>query len=254
MIRTRVIPCLLLKNRGLVKTISFADPKYIGDPINAVRIFNEMEVDELILLDIEASRTGRAPDFELVQDIISEAFMPIAYGGGVRSAEEAQHLVSLGVEKVVINSGAIKNPGLVKEISDRLGSSSTVIALDVKKDWLGRYLLYDASSGTVTDKDPFAYVRQAVAAGAGEIFINDVAREGTGKGYDLNLIKMIAPSISVPLIVCGGAGTLDHFREAADAGASAVAAGSMFVYMGKHRAVMINYPAQRTLEGIFKHG
>lgn len=254
MIRTRVIPCLLLKNRGLVKTVSFSDPKYIGDPINAVRIFNEMEVDELILLDIEASRTGRAPDFELVQDIISEAFMPIAYGGGIRSAEEAQHLVNLGVEKVVINSGALQNPGLIKEISERLGSSSTVVALDVKKDWLGRHRMYDASSGTVMDSEPVAYVRTAIAAGAGEIFINDVVRDGTGNGYDLNLIRAIAPVISVPLITCGGAGTLDHFREAADAGASAVAAGSMFVYVGKHRAVMINYPAQRTLEGIFKHG
>ena len=254
MIRTRVIPCLLLKNRGLVKTVAFADPKYVGDPINAVRIFNEMEVDELILLDIEASRIGRPPDFELVQDIISEAFMPIAYGGGVRSAKEAQHLVNLGVEKVVINSGAIKNQGLVNEISGQLGSSSTVVALDVKKDWLGRHRMYDASSGTVTDKDPFAHIREVVADGAGEIFINDVARDGTGKGYDLNLIKMIAPTISVPLITCGGAGTLDHFREAAEAGASGVAAGSMFVYMGRHRAVMINYPAQRTLEGIFKDG
>jgi cyclase len=254
MFRTRVIPCLLLKNRGLVKTISFTHPRYIGDPINAVRIFNEMEVDELILLDIEASRKGTPPDFELVQDIISEAFMPIAYGGGIRRVDEAQRLVSLGVEKVVVNSGVLNNPGLVKEISGLLGSSSTVVAIDVKKDWLGRYKVYDAPSGKVTDKDLLIYIHETIAAGAGEIFINDVAKEGTGKGYDLNLIRMIAPEITVPLIACGGAGTLEHFREASDAGASAVAAGSMFVYVGKHRAVMINYPAQRTLEGIFKHG
>jgi cyclase len=254
MLRTRVIPCLLLKNRGLVKTVSFANPKYIGDPINAVRIFNEMEVDELILLDIEASRKGTVPDFELVQDIISEAFMPIAYGGGIRKADEAQRLVSLGVEKVVINSGALKKPGLVKEISGRLGASSTVVAVDIKKDWLGRYRVYDAPSGKVTDKEPAAYIREAVTAGAGEIFINDVVREGTGKGYDLDLISTVSSDISVPLIACGGAGMPEHFREAADAGASGVAAGSMFVYVGKHRAVMINYPQQSTLEGIFKHG
>jgi len=254
MLRTRVIPCLLLKNRGLVKTISFADPKYVGDPINAVRIFNEMEVDELILLDIEASKNGTPPDFELVQDIISEAFMPIAYGGGIRRAEEAQRLVSLGVEKVVVNSAALRNRSLVHEISEKLGASSTVVAVDVKKDWLGRYRVYDAPAGKTTDQDPLTYIREAITGGAGEIFVNDVAREGTGKGYDIDLIRTLAPEISVPLIVCGGAGMLEHFRKAADAGASAVAAGSMFVYMGRHRAVMINYPPQRTLEGIFKNG
>lgn len=254
MLRTRVIPCLLLKNRGLVKTVSFADPRYIGDPINAVRIFNEMEVDELLLLDIEASRKGKEPDFEFVQDIISEAFMPIAYGGGIRKVEQAQRLVILGVEKVVINSGALQNFNLVRDIVEQLGSSSTVVAVDVKKDWLGRYRVFDTPRGKVTDRDPLEYIHGAVTAGAGEIFINDVAREGTGKGYDLNLLGMITSATSVPVIACGGAGTLEHFREAADAGASAVAAGSMFVYMGKHRAVMINYPEQRILEGIFKHG
>jgi cyclase len=249
-----VIPCLLLKNRGLVKTVSFADPKYIGDPINAVRIFNEKEVDELILLDIEASRKGDEPDYELVRDIISEAFMPIAYGGGIRHVKDARQLVSMGVEKVVVNTAALKDLNLVRRIVEHLGSSSTVVAVDIRKDWLGRYRVFDASSGKVTDRDPLAYIRETVAAGAGEIFINDVAREGTGIGYDLNLVRMIALEISVPLIACGGAGTLEHFREAADVGASAVAAGSMFVYVGKHRAVMINYPQQSTLEGIFKHG
>jgi cyclase len=253
MLRTRVIPCLLLKNKGLVKTISFADPKYVGDPINAVRIFNEMEVDELILLDIEASRLGKEPDFEIIKNIISEAFMPIAYGGGVRNVEHAQRLVSLGVEKVVVNTAALQSLDLVHAIVERLGSSSTVVAVDVKKDWMGRYRVFDAATARITDRDPLAHIQQSVDAGAGEIFINDVARDGTGKGYDLNLLHMITPNVSVPVIACGGAGNLEHFREAVEAGASAVAAGSMFVYVGKHRAVMINYPQQRILEGIFKH-
>lgn len=252
-LRTRVIPCLLLKNHGLVKTVSFADPKYVGDPINAVRIFNEMEVDELILLDIEASRQGKEPDYDMLKNIISEAFMPIAYGGGVHKVEHAQRLVSLGVEKVVVNTAALKSLDLVRAIVERLGSSSTVVAVDVKKDWLGRYRVFNAASGKSTDLDPLVHIQQAVAAGAGEIFINDVARDGTGKGYDLNLLHTVTSTVSVPVIACGGAGTLDHFREAVTAGASAVAAGSMFVYVGKHRAVMINYPQQCILEGIFKH-
>jgi imidazole glycerol-phosphate synthase subunit HisF len=253
MLRTRVIPCLLLKNNGLVKTVSFADPKYVGDPINAVRIFNEMEVDELILLDIEASRQGKEPDYEIIKNIISEAFMPVTYGGGVRNVEQAQHLVSLGVEKVAVNTAALQSLDLVRDIVEQLGSSSTVVAVDVKKDWMGRYRVFDAKTGKITDRDPLTHIRQSVDAGAGEIFLNDVARDGTGKGYDLDLLRMITPNVSVPVISCGGAGNLEHFREAVDAGASAVAAGSMFVYVGKHRAVMINYPQQRILEGIFKH-
>jgi cyclase len=242
-----------LKNGGLVKTISFADPKYVGDPINAVKIFNEKEVDELILLDIGSSRQGREPEYARIQDIVSEAFMPIAYGGGVTSVEQAQRLISLGVEKVVVNTAALESLELVRSMAERLGSSSTVVAVDIQKDWLGRYRPFSAATGKTISRDPIEYIQQAVEAGAGEIFINDVARDGTGKGYDLELVKRITASVSVPVIVCGGASTLEHLREAVKAGASAVAAGSMFVYMGKHRAVMINYPQRDVLERVFWH-
>ncbi|GAA5262958.1 AglZ/HisF2 family acetamidino modification protein [Methanocalculus sp. MC3] len=252
MLQVRVIPCLLLKNGGLVKTIGFADPKYVGDPINAMRIFNEKEVDELILLDIDASRQGREPEYARIQEIVSEAFMPIAYGGGVTTVEQAQRLISLGVEKVVVNTAALKNLELVRSMADRLGSSSTVVAVDIQKDWLGRYRSFSAVTSKANSRDPIEYVQQAVEAGAGEIFINDVARDGTGKGYDLNLVKRICSSVDVPVTICGGAGTLEHLRAGASAGASAVAAGSMFVYMGKHRAVLLNYPKQNELCKIFE--
>jgi len=252
MLHIRVIPCLLQKNGGLVKTIRFANPKYIGDPINAVRIFNEKEVDELILLDIEASRSGSQPNFERIQDIVSEAFMPVAYGGGVTEVEQAQRLVSLGVEKVVVNTAALQSLNVVREIADHLGSSSTVVAVDVKKNWRGRYRLFCSATGREIQMDPVEHIKRAVAAGAGEIFVNDALRDGTGSGYDLGLVRRVTANVDVPVIACGGAGKLEHLQEAVVAGASAVAAGSMFVYVGKHRAVMINYPRQDHLRNIFK--
>lgn len=252
MLRPRVIPCLLLKDGGLVKTRSFAAPSYVGDPINAVRIFNEKEVDELILLDIQASRNGRMPDFALIREIVNEAFMPVGYGGGVTSAEQAVSLINLGVEKIVVNKAALGGTRLLSEMADRLGSQAVVAAVDVKRDWLGRYRVYDATLGKSIDLDAVEHVTAAVKAGAGEIFINDVQRDGTGKGYDLELVRRVAREVGVPVIVCGGAGTVAHMREAIVAGASAVAAGSMFVYLGKHRAVMINYPASQVLQEAFK--
>lgn len=252
MVQPRVIPCLLLRRGGLVKTIGFDNPKYVGDPINAVRIFNEKEVDELVLLDIEASRTGAEPDYEQIREIASEAFMPIAYGGGVRSVEQAQRLVSLGIEKVVVNTAALESPDLLRAMADRLGSSSVVLASDAKKDWRGRYRAYNPGKRQLTGTDLMEHLRMGVGAGAGEVFLNDVARDGTGKGYDLDLVAAVAHGLEVPVIACGGAGTLEHFAQAIRAGASAVAAGSMFVYMGKHRAVMINYPDAKILKEMFK--
>jgi imidazole glycerol-phosphate synthase subunit HisF len=253
MLRARVIPCLLLKSGGLVKTVGFASPKYVGDPINAVRIFNEKEVDELLLLDIDAAKQGSAPNFEQIEDIVSEAFMPIACGGGVRTIEQARRLVNLGVEKIVVNTATLHGFDLVLEMADCLGSQSVVVAVDVKKDLLGRYRVFSAASGKTLGKEPLQHVQQAVSAGAGEIFINDVVRDGTGKGYDLDLLHKITESVNVPVIACGGAGTLTHFQEAVSAGASAVAAGSMFVYVGKHRAVMINYPQYKVLQELFQN-
>jgi cyclase len=251
-LRRRVIPCLLLKGGGLVKTVGFKAPGYVGDPINAVRIFNEKEVDELVLLDIEASRLRREPDYERVREIVSEAFMPIAYGGGVRTVEQGARLVALGVEKIVVNSAALEGYELVRGLAARLGSQGVVVAVDVHKDWLGRYRVYSAAAQSNTDKDLLEHVRQAVAAGAGEIFVNDVLRDGGGEGYDLDMIRAVVGSVRVPVIACGGAGSLEHLRQAVGAGAAAVAAGSLFVYMGRHRAVMINYPAQPVLRDLFK--
>ena len=251
MAQPRVIPCLLLRRGGLVKTIGFSDPAYVGDPINAVRIFNEKEVDELVLLDIEASRTGAEPRYDEIQEIVSEAFMPIAYGGGVRNIEQARRLVALGVEKIVVNSAALHEPQLIRALAERLGSSSTVVSINVKKDWRGRFRVYDSARSETTKHDLLEHARRCVAEGAGELFLNDVARDGTGKGYDLELIQRVVQAVDVPVIACGGAGTLDHFTEAVAAGASAVAAGSMFVYMGRHRAVMINYPGEKVLREMF---
>ncbi|MDP2318091.1 MAG: AglZ/HisF2 family acetamidino modification protein [Acidobacteriota bacterium] len=251
MLRTRVIPCLLLRRGGLVKTVKFADAKYVGDPINAVRIFNDKEVDELILLDIDATREKREPDYDRIQDMVSEAFMPVAYGGGVRTVEHASRIISLGVEKVVVNHGAQSDLDLVSRMAARLGSSSTVVAVDVKRDWLGRRRVYDHAAGKVTSLDPVSHLLAAVSAGAGEVFLNDVDRDGTGKGFDLEMIREIAGKVRVPVIACGGAGAIPDLRAAADAGASAVAAGSLFVYVGRHRAVMINYPPYRTLVELF---
>jgi imidazole glycerol-phosphate synthase subunit HisF len=251
---TRVIPCLLLKGAGLVKTIRFEDPKYVGDPINAVKIFNEKEVDELIFLDITATREGKGPAFATIEDITSECFMPVAYGGGVATVEQAQRIVSMGVEKIVLNSAALHAPEVVANVSRRIGASSTVVAIDVKKDLLGRYHVYDAARRKTTDRGPVEHAQQMAAAGAGEIFVNDVNRDGTLAGFDLTLVRTMTSAVDVPVIVCGGAGGLDDLRRASAAGASAVAAGSLFVYMGKHRAVMISYPPYAVLQDLFQNG
>jgi cyclase len=251
-IKTRVIPCLLLKGGGLVKTVKFKDPSYVGDPINAVKIFNDKEVDELIVLDITASRENKGPAFSTIEDIASECFMPVAYGGGVTTVEQARRIVWMGVEKVVVNSAALGGTDLVSGIADQIGASSTVVAIDVRKDLLGRYRVYDAAREKGTDLDPLAHAERVVAAGAGEVFVNDVSRDGTRKGFDLELVRRMSSALDVPVIVCGGAGSLDDVKAAADAGASGVAAGSLFVYVGKHRAVMINYPQYSALRSLFQ--
>jgi cyclase len=251
---TRVIPCLLLKGAGLVKTVRFKDPKYVGDPINAVKIFNEKEVDELIVLEITASREKKDPPFSTIEDIASECFMPVAYGGGITSVEQAARIISLGIEKIVLNTAALRTPDLVTRLSDRIGASSTVVGIDTRKDLFGRYRVYDHTRQKTMDASPAEHAARMAAAGAGEIFLNDVMRDGTGSGFDLDLVRSVTSAVDVPVIVCGGAGSLDDLRLAATAGASAVAAGSLFVYMGKHRAVMINYPPYSVLQELFQHG
>jgi cyclase len=243
MFRTRVIPCLLLRGRGLVKTRRFKEPVYVGDPVNAVRIFSEKEADELVVLDIDASRVGREPDYELVAEIAGECFMPMAYGGGIRTLDQVRRLIRSGVEKVVVNSAALESTRVITEAAEVFGSQAVVGAVDVKRTVLGRYRVVGKSATTESPWKPEDQVRRLVEAGAGEIFLNSVDRDGTMEGYDLDLIRSVTRHVSVPVVACGGAGTVEHLVEAVrDAGASAVAAGSMFVFQGRHRAVLIHYP------------
>ncbi len=252
MLKHRVIPALLLRDGGLVKTQKFGKHKYIGDPINAVRIFNEKEVDELVLLDIDASRLRREPDFELIESVASECFMPLAYGGGISSIEQARRIFSSGVEKVILQSAVLQDHGLVSEIARRFGSQSVVVSIDVKRDWRGNYKLWSASSRRAVRQDWLQTLKNLVSAGAGEILLNSVDRDGTQQGYDLRLIQTAAESVDVPVIALGGAATVQDFVKATQVGASAVAAGSLFVLHGPHRAVLISYPNYSALESLFR--
>jgi len=248
MLRVRVIPTLLLSGGGLVKTRSFSEPKYVGDPINAVKIFNEKEVDELIVLDIDASKRGTSPNYDLLAKIATECFMPVCYGGGVTTVDQACRIVQLGIEKVAVNASVISNIGLIEELAGVLGSQSVVAGIDVKSDWMKRHCVFDASSGKLTKLSPQVHAANLARAGAGEIFLNNVDQDGAQQGYDLKLIGKVAEAVPVPLIACGGAGSASDLVAAAEAGASAVAAGSLFVFQGRHRAVLISYPPYKELE------
>lgn len=246
--KTRVIPVLLLRGKGLVKTVKFKDPKYIGDPINSVRIFNEKEVDELVFLDITATPEGRGPNFELLADIAGEAFMPMAYGGGVTTLEQVQQIFALGFEKVVINTAAYISPQLIRDSAAIYGSQSIVGCVDVRRTFLGRYELASHAARTKQTIGLRSHVEELERLGVGEIIVNAVDRDGTQAGYDLKLIREVSSAVSVPVVACGGAAGIDDFVSAVhDGGASAVAAGSLFVFVGPHRAVLINYPARSEL-------
>lgn len=249
MFRTRVIPCLLLRNSGLVKTIRFRDPSYVGDPVNTVRIFNEMEVDELIFLDITATAQKKPPPFELLQNIASECFMPFTYGGGVRSLEDMTRLFALGCEKVALNSHIIENQNLVRQAADRFGSQSVIVSIDVRNKLFGGYEVCTCGGQMRTGLDPVRHAVGAVQAGAGELLVTSMDRDGTMQGYDTELLRRVSSAVDVPVIACGGAGRLSHFRDAVEiGGASAVAVGSMVVYQGPNRAVLINFPTAQELD------
>lgn len=252
MVKPRVIPSLLLRNEGLVKTVRFKDPRYVGDPINAVRIFNEKQVDEMTFLDISASLEGRGPNFELMARIASEAFMPFGYGGGITSVEEIRRLFSLGVEKVVLNTAAQIKPDLVAEAASLAGNSSIVVSIDVRQRTFGGYRVWIKSGTVNTHRDPVEYAQEMEEHGAGEILLNSIDRDGRMVGYDLKLIEKVSQKVGLPVIASGGAAELEDFREAIDCGASAVAAGSMFVFHGKRRAVLITYPEYDLLEQLFR--
>lgn len=254
MLKHRVIPALLLKNGGLVKTRRFSDSQYVGDPINAIRIFNEKEVDELVVLDITASRDRREPDFGLIEQFAGECFMPLGYGGGIRTVEQARRLFALGVEKVVIQSAALHDLSFISRVADECGSQSVVVSIDVKQNWLGKTKLYSSSSRSTDSRDWLDFTAAAVSAGAGEVLLNAVDRDGVMEGMDLGLIREASERVSVPLVAVGGAGSLAHVKAAVDAGADAVAAGAFFVFHGPHRAVLITYPGYDELERLFGAG
>ena len=248
MARVRVIPVLLIHKGGLYKTVQFDNPQYVRDPINAVKIFNEKEIDEIVVLDIDASRQGKGPNFDQVAGIASEAFVPLAYGGGISTVDEAKRLFFLGVEKIILNTSAFTNPGLIAEIANRVGSQSVVVSIDYKHNLFGKPVVYTLNGRNSTRLDPVTYAKKMVDLGAGEIILNCIERDGTYRGYDVNTIEKVSSSIPVPLVALGGASSVQDLRSAIVAGASAVAAGSMFIFQRPHNAVLINYPNQSVLE------
>ena len=246
MLRPRIIPCLLVHKGGLVKTQGFKDAKYVGDPINAVKIFNEKEADELIVLDIDATVQGREPDFALIAKLAAECRMPLCYGGGVTTAAQAARIVDMGVEKVAVSAAAIANPALLTEMADAVGRQSVVAVLDVRKKsgLFAKGFEVCTRNATVTHKlDPVALAKQLQDAGAGEVVVNSVDRDGFMQGYDLELASQFRQALRVPVTFMGGAGSLEHLNElVSKLGVVGAAAGSLFVFKGKYRAVLINYP------------
>jgi imidazole glycerol-phosphate synthase subunit HisF len=251
-LRARVIPVLLLRDGGLVKTVKFGQPTYLGDPINIVKIFNDKEVDELVLLDIAASAERRRPPFEFLAQVTTECFMPLCYGGGVRTVEDVRTLVSLGVEKVAVNTHAAENPAFLRAAADLVGSSSVVASIDVKRKLLGGYEVVTLGGRRRTGLDPVRFAQEAERQGAGEVLLNSVDRDGTMAGYDLELVRQVAGAVDIPVVACGGAGSVaDLAAVVRTAGASAAAAGSMFVFQGRHRAVLVNTPGESELRTAF---
>jgi cyclase len=252
MLRPRIIPILLLQGEGLVKGVHFKDYKYVGDPINAVKIFSEKEVDEIIFLDISASKEGRTISPELIQKIADEAYMPFGVGGGIRSIETIRSLLSAGAEKVSLNTAAVETPCLISEAARMFGSQCIVVSIDVKRDLRGNFCVYTRSGLRNTGLDPIKWILDVERLGAGEILLNSIDRDGTMKGYDLDLIMSVTKAVKIPVIVCGGAGKVQDLKDAIHNGnASAAAAGSLFVFHGPKRAVLINTPSTAELETIW---
>ncbi len=252
MVKVRVIPCLLLKDTGMVKTTRFEDPVYLGDAINIVKLFNDMEVDELGVLDISAGPDGRGPDLNLLSSIASNAFMPLSYGGGVARLDDAREVLQLGFEKVIIGTAAVENPDLVNHAAEEFGAQSVVVSIDVRKRLFGRYEVCVAGGRRKTGREPVAHAVEMARRGAGEILLTSVDRDGTMSGYDLELIRQVSDAVDIPVIASGGAGNVEHFAQAVrQGGASAVAAASCFVFHGRRRAVLVNYPQRDELRKVF---
>ena len=249
MLQVRVMPCLLLQEGRLVKTKKFKSPVYVGDPINAIKIYNEKEVDELVVLDISATKERRDPQFDLLEDIASECFMPICYGGGVRNMAQLKKIFSLGFEKVALNTYAAENPDFIKEAAATYGSQSIVASIDVKKGFLKGYNVMTRSGSNKVSANPASYAKMMQDAGAGEILLYSIDKDGTWEGFDIELVKTITNAVTLPVVACGGAGNLAHIKAVVkEGGASAVAIGSMAVFQGKDLGVLIKFPKRLDLE------
>lgn len=252
MFRPRVIPILLLKGQGLVKSVKFKDYRYIGDPINAVKIFNDLKADELVFLDIIASKEKRTISLDFVKNVGDEANMPFAVGGGIRTIEDIKKIINAGAEKVIINTFAIENPNFIRQASDVFGSSSIVVSIDVKKMLFGKKQVYVLGGSKSTGIEPIDFAKKMEEKGAGEIIINAIDHDGVMEGYDLELVRKISKAVTIPVVAAGGAGSLCDFGSAVNSSfASAVSAGSLFVYHGRRKAVLINYPTFEEISNIF---
>jgi cyclase len=254
MLRPRIIPCLLVKSGGLVKTVQFCNPKYVGDPLNAVRIFNEKAVDELMVLDIDATVHNREPDYALIKSLAAECRMPLSYGGGVKTSEQIERIISLGVEKVAVSSAVVYNPALLTEAAGKVGSQSVVVVMDVKKRGLfSRYEVYTHNGSKATGLEPIELAKKFKNLGAGEVVVNSIDRDGMMKGYDLDLVTQVRNATSLPVTVLGGAGSLNDIASLIKSfGIIGAAAGSLFVFKGVYRAVLINYPSSSEKDELVK--
>ncbi len=244
------MPCLLLSETGLVKTVRFDKPNYVGDPLNVINIFNRLDVDELILLDIDASVSGQPPRFDIIKEVAGHCTAPLTYGGGIRDVDEIGRIFEIGVEKVVIGSAAARDPSFVTKAADRYGSQAIIVSIDVKKNWLGRYGVYAEHGRRALHVNPVAYAQSVAERGAGEILLHSIDRDGVMNGFDVELVRSVADVVSVPVIACGGASKRQDLAAAVGAGASAAAAGSIFVYQGMERGVLINFPTRTQLRSI----
>jgi cyclase len=253
MLKIRVIPCLLLKGNSLVKTVNFKKASYIGDPVNTARIFNELEVDELTLLDISATCNKKKPDFKILAELANECFMPLAYGGGINNFEDAKKIFQIGIEKVVINSIAFSKPAFITELAEHFGNQAIVASIDVKKNMFGNYHVY-SNSGTKKQKvDPVIWAKELEQLGAGEILLTAIHQEGTWMGFDINIIEKISNAVNIPVIANGGASSIEDIGKVVkQGGASAVSLGSMVVYQNKGMGVLVNFPNQTKLNNVLK--
>lgn len=250
MLRPRIIPCLMMSEGRLIKTKKFKNPTYIGDPINAIKIFNEKEADELILIDIGVGKIGQEPDYELIEKCASECFMPMTYGGGIKTMHQADKIFSLGVEKIALQGALFGRPDFLSELVARYGSQSIVVSIDVKTNWYGGHGIHAKNSKIRSDL--ISFLRQIELMGAGEILLTSVNNDGKMSGMDLKLISRASHTLRIPLVACGGVNSIKDIRDGLFAGASGIGVGSMFVFYGPHNAVLINYPSPDVISKILK--